>query len=62
VNDELKRVFYLTHTKSEVRQKIPIKNPTDTLIMNIQEDDEWSDCQKGEELLFKIKINTKFKI
>jgi len=51
VNDELKRVFYLTHTKCGIRGKIPIKDPTNTLITNIQEDDEWSDCQEGEDLL-----------
>jgi len=51
VNDELKRVFYLTHTKCGVRRKIPIKDPTDTMVTNIQEDDEWSDCTEWEELL-----------
>jgi len=33
-----------------VRRKTPIKDPTHTLIINIQKDDEWSDCQDGEEL------------
>jgi len=26
VNDELKRVFYLTHTKTGLKQKRPLKN------------------------------------
>jgi len=51
VNDELKRVFYLTHTKGGTRRKIPIKDPNNTPVTNIQEEDEWSDCQEGEELL-----------
>jgi len=33
-----------------VRRKTLIKDPINTLIINIQEDDEWSDCQDGEEL------------
>jgi len=51
VNDELKRVFYLTHTKMGARRKTPIKEPTKTLVINVQDDDEWSDCQSGKELL-----------
>jgi len=51
VSDELKRVFYLTHRKMGVRRKTPIKEPTKTLVINVQDDDEWSDCQSGEELL-----------
>jgi len=50
-SDVLKRVFYLTHTKTGVKRKTPIKGPTNTLLINIQEDDEWSDCQDGEKLL-----------
>jgi len=34
-----------------VRRKTPNKDTTNTLIINFQEDDEWSYCQKGEELL-----------
>jgi len=51
VNDKLKRVFYFTHTKMGVRRKTPIKDTISKLIINIQEDDEWSDCQDREELL-----------
>jgi len=48
VNDELKRVFYLTHTKTGARRKRPLKNTAHATLATILECDT-SDCIQSED-------------
>jgi len=56
VNDELKRVFYLTHTKTGAKRKRPLENTTDETLETILECDKTDDIQNEDEISEKIKI------
>jgi len=49
VKDELKRVFYLTHTKTGARRRRPLKNRAFSTLAMIQACDASSFIQNEEE-------------